>query len=244
MKRNKHKILLRLLLAGAAGLLLIFGLPRIITQISTNPLLYTTANVPARKAGIVFGAGLNRSGTPSAVLRDRIETAAQLYAEGKIQKILMSGDNRFVDYNEPGAMRDYAKQLGVPEKDIVLDYAGRRTYDTCYRARHIFEIDEAILISQSFHLPRALFTCSNLGIKSIGVPSDVRHYLRRSYAYWNIREIPATTVAFWQVWVTRPLPVLGKPEPIFTNQIPLSEEIWIGLPLYQLSMSLSKARTW
>jgi len=133
-----------------------------------------------------------------------------------VEKILMSGDNRFITYNEPGAMRDYAVGLGVPKEDIVLDYAGRRTYDTCYRARHIFNVKEAILVTQSFHLPRALFTCNNLGINSNGVPADVRHYLRRSYAIWVAREIPATTVAMWEVWISRPLPVLGKPEPIFS----------------------------
>jgi SanA protein len=127
-----------------------------------------------------------------------------------------------VNYNEPGAMHDYAIGLGVPEKDVVLDYAGRRTYDTCYRAQQIFGVSEAILVTQSFHMPRALITCNSLGVQSSGVPADVRRYLRRYYAFWYMRELPATTVALWEIWVTRPLPVLGKPEPIFSNnsQVP------------------------
>jgi SanA protein len=199
------------------GALLLFGLPSLIAVGYAQPRLFTPENVPSERVAIVFGAGLQRSGIPSAILRDRVATAAHLYRTGKIDKILMSGDNRFVDYNEPGAMRDYAIRLGLPEKDIVLDYAGRRTYDTCYRARRIFDVRQAILVTQSFHLPRALMTCNALGVQSTGVPADVRRYGRRSYAFWYVREVPATTVAFWDVWVARPLPVLGKPEPIFSE---------------------------
>ena len=103
-----------------------------------------------------------------------MDTAAQLYFSGKVEKLLMSGDNRFVDYNEPEAMRQYARSLGVPEEAIVLDYAGRRTYDTCYRARDIFGVQSAILVTQNFHLPRALFTCNALGIRATGVESGSR----------------------------------------------------------------------
>lgn len=193
-----------------------FGIPRLFTEKFFQSRQFSIDTVPDNRVAIVFGAGLQRNGSPSAVLRDRIEIAVGLYTQGKVEKILMSGDNRFITYNEPGAMRDYAVGLGVPKKDIVLDYAGRRTYDTCYRARHIFNVKEAILVTQSFHLPRALFTCNNLGINSNGVPADVRRYLRRSYAIWVVREIPATTVAMWEVWISRPLPVLGDPEPIFS----------------------------
>jgi SanA protein len=127
----------------------------------------------------------------------------------------MSGDNRFVDYNEPGAMREYALGLGVPEEDIVLDFAGRRTYDTCYRAREIFGLEQAILVTQAFHLPRALYTCNHLGVEGVGVPADLRDYRREAQFYWQGRETPATLVALWEIHVTRPLPVLGEPEPIF-----------------------------
>jgi vancomycin permeability regulator SanA len=127
-------------------------------------------------------------------------------------------------------MRDYAISLGVPEEDIVLDFAGRRTYDTCYRARHIFGVDQATLITQNFHLARALFTCNNLGVESGGVSADVRRYRRLSYAYWTMREVAATAVAVWEVYVTRPLPVLGQPEPIFKGDSDAQENS-IVLPL-------------
>jgi SanA protein len=131
----------------------------------------------------------------------------------------MSGDNRYVEYNEPAAMHAYALTLGVPEEDIVLDYAGRRTYDTCYRARDIFGLDQVILVTQDFHLPRALYTCNVLGVSALGVPADQRPYNQRSLTYWHLREAFATVVAFWQVHISRPLPVLGEKEYIFLDSM-------------------------
>lgn len=190
-------------------------LPRLITALYSLPRMYSVENVPARPVAIVFGAGLWVDGTPTNVLRDRIATAAELFFSGKVQKILMSGDNRFIDYNEPGAMKEYALSLGVPESAIVLDYAGRRTYDTCYRAQAIFGVQKAILVTQGFHMPRALYTCNTLGLNAVGVPSDPRNYRLRSLFYWNLRELPATLTALLDVHITHPEPVLGDPEPIF-----------------------------
>jgi len=195
--------------------ILIFGLPVLISELYARPKISSLADISPAKVAIVFGAGLSKDGSASPVLRDRVETAANLYFAGKVEKLLMSGDNRFVDHNEPGAMLNYAISLGVPSEDIVLDYAGRRTYDTCYRAKHIFQIDEAILVTQRYHLPRALVTCNGLGLKSTGVAADLRNYSDRSQTYWKIREIPATLIAFTDVWLTKPLPVLGQIEPIF-----------------------------
>ncbi len=167
------------------------------------------------QVAIVFGAGLYRDGTPTPVLKDRVKTAVDLYQKGKVKKLLFSGDNRFVEYNEPRGMEQYALELGVPQEDIVLDYAGRRTYDTCYRAKKIFKVDQALLITQKFHLPRALFLCDQLGINTEGIFSDLREYPRKALLYWNFREIFATTAAVWDVWFEHPLPVLGEEIPIF-----------------------------
>jgi len=195
--------------------LLVFFLPRIITSIYAAFRTYSVEDVSSERIAIVFGAGLRRDGSPTAVLRDRVQTAVQLYRDGKVEKLLMSGDNRFEDYNEPAAMRQHALSLGVPDEAIVLDYAGRRTYDTCYRARHIFGIESAILVTQKFHMSRALFTCNALGVKAVGVGANNYYYLKRSRLYWNIREQFATVTAFWDVYFKKPLPVLGEPEPIF-----------------------------
>ena len=196
------------------GILVLF-LPRIFTSIYAIFKAYSVENVPSERVAIVFGAGLRRDGSPTTVLRDRVETAASLYFAGKVEKLLMSGDNRFDDYNEPRSMRQYALQLGIPEDAIVLDYAGRRTYDTCYRARDIFGVQSAILVTQKFHLSRALFLCNALGVKAVGVEADNYYYLKRSRFFWNIREQLATVTAFWDVYFKKPLPVLGDPEPIF-----------------------------
>lgn len=193
----------------------ILFLPRLITASYALPRLFTVENTPPRSVAIVFGAGLWRDGTPTSVLRDRIDTATDLFFSGKVQKILMSGDNRYIDYNEPGAMQEYALSLGVPVGAIVLDYAGRRTYDTCYRANAIFGIQKAILVTQSFHLPRAIYTCNVLGLKAIGVASDHSRYRVASTIYWHVREILATVSALVDVHLLKPLPVLGQPEPIF-----------------------------
>lgn len=193
----------------------ILGIPRLYVILSTSQHVFTVETAPKMRVAVVFGAGLQRDGTPSPVLRDRVATAADLYFKGKAEKLLMSGDNRFEYYNEPGSMYEYAVSLGIPTKDIVLDYAGRRTYDTCYRAKEIFGVSELLLVTQTFHLPRALFTCEALGITAYGINADRREYLRSSIVSWQLREIPATITAMWDVWVTHPEPVLGKKEPIF-----------------------------
>ncbi|OQX63218.1 MAG: hypothetical protein B5M51_05290 [Anaerolinea sp. 4484_236] len=116
-------------------------------------------------------------------------------------------------------MKNYALKLGVPENAIVLDYAGRRTYDTCYRAKKIFGVKSAILITQEFHLSRALYLCDTLGVESIGVKADQRVYLKRLRFFWNTRESLATLTAFIDLYITHPLPVLGEYEPIFSDTL-------------------------
>jgi SanA protein len=202
-----------LIVTACAALILLLG--RLYVGWYASSRTYVTDAVPPERAAIVFGAGLWRNGTPTPVLQDRIDTAAELYFSGKVEKLLMSGDNRFVDYNEPGAMREYAMSLGVPSEAIVLDYAGRRTYDTCYRAKAIFGLDSAILVTQGFHMPRALYTCNRLGLASTGVIAAGRIYRKVSLVYWNLRELPAILTALWQVNITHPYPVLGDFEPIF-----------------------------
>jgi len=188
---------------------------RIIFLGKASTQTFSKDTVSARPVAIVFGAEVKKDGTPSVVLRDRVETAAALYKSGKVEKLLMSGDNRFVDYNEPESMRRYALALGVPDANIVLDYAGRRTYDTCYRAKRIFGVNSAILVTQGFHLPRALFLCNALGVDAIGVEAENYYYLKRLRLYWNMRELLATVQSVGDVYLLKPLPVLGKPEFIF-----------------------------
>lgn len=172
----------------------------------------SVGDVPEQPVAVIFGAGYWPDGTPSDVMKDRVEAAVELYRAGRVRKVLFSGDNRFVNYNEPGKMREYALSLGLPDEAIMLDYAGRRTYDTCYRARDIFQVRDVVLVTQRYHLPRALYTCEKLGLNAVGYAADRRPYIYIRQ-YW-LREVPALWVAWWQLWVTHPRPVLGEPIPI------------------------------
>src|SRR5512138_1648221 len=195
MWKQVFKFLRRLLLAlFALGLVVLFG-PRIVTGFFSWSRIYSAVNVSPAPVAVIFGAGLNRNGQPTVILKDRVETGAKLYFSGKVQKLLMSGDNRFLNYNEPEAMRQYAMSLGVPSGAIVLDYAGRRTYDTCYRAKAIFGLSSALLVTQAFHLPRALFLCDALGLKASGVEATGRRYWPPLMLIWNVREQLATVGA-------------------------------------------------
>lgn len=174
-------------------------------------------NVPPAPVALVLGAGLWRDGSPTPALYDRVATAVDLYKAGKVNKLLMTGDNRFVNYNEPAAMKTLAVRLGVPAEDIVLDYAGRRTYDSCYRAKEIFGVQRAVIVSQLFHLDRALFLCDSLGIASVGAAADRQPYPFWDYRGWELREVLALAAAWWDVNIAHPVPVLGEKLPISTR---------------------------
>lgn len=164
---------------------------------------FDASTAPARPVAIVFGAAVYGDRL-SSVLRDRVETAIALYHSGVVDRIVVSGgtDNAF--YNEPDAMRAYAIERGVPAEAIIPDYEGNRTYDTCYRARHTLDIESAILVTQAFHLPRSLLTCSWLGIDAIGAVADQRPY--RAAQWYEVRETAATVVALWDVLRREPPP--------------------------------------
>ncbi len=209
------KRLLRFLTILFCGGFFFIGMLRLTVLFITRNTTYSLENVPSMAVVLVPGAGLNSSGGPSAPLRDRLDAAIELYRLGKVQKLLLSGDNTAITYNEPGAMQSYALDQGIPDEDLVLDYAGRRTYDSCYRAHHIFGLDELIVVTQAYHLPRALFLCENSDLDAVGVPVEQSRYIRSRYLFWNVREVFATVAAWLDVYVLKPLPVLGEMEPIF-----------------------------
>ena len=173
----------------------IIALPQIIINIFTRKKIYHLHEAPTKIFAIVFGAGIHKDGTPTSVLKDRVFTASQLYFSGKTDKLLMSGTKHQSGYNEPLAMFNYACSLGVPEKDIILDFEGLRTYDTCFRAKHFLGIQEALLVTQRFHLPRAILISNMMGINCVGIISDRRRYHPVDALFWKLREIPATIVA-------------------------------------------------
>jgi SanA protein len=168
------------------------------------------AAVPRKRVAIVFGAQVLPGGRLSNALAYRVDAAVALYKAGKVETLLMTGDNRTPEYDEPAAMRDYAVARGVPAGAIVLDDAGLRTYDSCYRAREVFGVgrDEAILVTQEYHLPRALYTCGNLDVRAIGFAARPFEGPRAAEA--ERREHPARWLAWWEVVVSRPEPVGGQ----------------------------------
>ena len=192
---------------------LLLGSPlaaRSLIRSSVNAFIFRdVAGAPTAPVAMVFGAGVTPGGYLTPILADRVETAIALYRAGKVRKLIMTGDNRFAWYNEPGAMGAYAQARGVPAKDIVFDYAGRRTYDSCYRGRHIFGIQRAILVTQEYHLTRAVYTCRRMGIDAIGMAAD-RPPLKVALQF-RLRELPALLVAWWDTNVRHPIPVMGDP---------------------------------
>jgi len=188
--------------------------------------IYTFDTVPNRPVALVFGAEIYPNSTPSPMLADRVAAAARLYRAGKVKALLFSGDNHVANYNEPEAMREYAITLGVPDNAIVLDYAGFRTYDSCYRARAIFKVTSAILVTQAFHLDRALLICKSLGITSIGMAADTMRpegYDHRSLVFSELREIPATVLSIYDLLREKKPYYLGDPLPIFGQSLFLSQ---------------------
>jgi len=148
-------------------------------------------------AAIVFGAGLTAAGRPTTVLIDRITTGVELYQSGKVELLIMSGSTHAPDYDEPAAMSAYAQSLGVPEEAIRLDRQGVRTYATCLQIRDVFQLEHVILVTQTYHLPRALAICEGLGLDAQGVSADRRTY--HALTFWNLREIPAAWIAVWDL---------------------------------------------
>jgi SanA protein len=195
----------RLMLGGLSLFGLAFIAPRLYTALKYGSQIYTAAAAPSESVAIVFGAGLRRNGGPTTILYDRVAAAAELYRLGKVQRLLLSGDARF-GHDEPGAMQQTAITLGVPEEALTLDGAGWSTYDTCYRAKAIFGVNRVILVTQNFHLPRALFICEALGMQADGVSADLRPYRQRTVFLWELREVFATANAWVEVHITRPNP--------------------------------------
>jgi SanA protein len=170
--------------------------------ILTSPTDLETGNWERPRVAVVFGASVLGNRVLSPVLADRVKTAIDLYQAGKVDRILVSGDNRHPSYNEPKAMYEYLVSHSIPARDILVDNSGRSTYETCLRARQVFGLRRAVLVSQGFHLPRALFIANELGLSSIGMAGDLR--LGNQFGYLNVREVAAEFKAWFNVRISPP----------------------------------------
>lgn len=183
--------------------------PWALTGVLSHGRVYDVDSVPPHDVTIVFGAQVLPSGQPSAYLRARLDVAAALYSSGRTKVILVSGDNRTRYYDEPGAMKKYLVRVkGIPASKIVPDRAGFDTYDTCVRARRIFGVHSAILVTQEYHELRALATCRMTGLDAVGVPD--RGQPRDDVWWYGLgREFGSRLKMIWDV-VSRREPTLGE----------------------------------
>jgi len=209
------RIFLWLCAFGLLGLLFISAVGKYVQNSQSAKIQTSMTEIPAEeppRIAIVFGARVWEDGSASPVLYDRVITAVELYRAGRVKKLLMSGDNPTHDYDEPTAMKNTAIELGVPEQDIVLDFAGRRTYDTCWRAKEVFEVKKAILVTQAFHQARSLYLCNNLGVDSIGITANRRKYVAEGF--WEKREFLSRFGAWFEMNFYSFNPIGGDKEPI------------------------------
>ena len=212
MLKKRLLIIAAVLAALAAGTVFV---PDIIVVSSAKDRIITAdeaAELENTDCVLVLGAGV-RDGNPTPMLRDRLITGISLYKSGAAPKIIMSGDHGREDYDEVNVMKSYAVENGVPDGDVFMDHAGFSTYDSIYRAKAVFEADNIIIVTQKYHLYRALYIAERLGVNAVGVSADLDDYsgqLKR-----DLREIAARDKDFFSC--------LFKPEPKYLGEkIPVS----------------------
>ena len=164
---------------------------------------------------LVLGCLVRPDGSPSNMLYDRLDVGTDLYIDGAAPKILMSGDHGRIEYDEVNNMKNFALEKEIPDEDIFMDHAGFSTYDSMYRARDIFGCKKIIIVTQEYHLYRALYVAESLGIEAYGVAADSREYVGQ----WtrDLRELAARTKDFFMVAFDMDPVVLGETIPISGN---------------------------
>ena len=214
MKRRIKRFFIILILAAVLLATAVF-VPNFIVIKKTESNIVTleeAAELSDVDCAVILGAGV-REGKPTPMLRDRLLVGIDLYKSGAVKKLIMSGDHGSTDYDEVNIMKSFAVDRGVPDEDIFMDHAGFSTYETIYRAREIFEEDNVIIVSQKYHLYRALYIAEKLGIKSVGVSADLDTY--RGQTKRDLREILARDKDFFKC--------IFKPKPTYLgDKIPVS----------------------
>jgi SanA protein len=167
----------RLVALGVVCGLLAVAVPNLIVWLGgRSPVTTDPAKVPHAQAALVLGAQVYRDGKPSIMLRDRVNAAADLYRAGRVDKLLLSGDHSRVDYDEVGTMRKLLLDQGIPAEDIFTDHAGFDTWDSAQRAKRVFDVSSAVVVTQRFHMARALYDARRAGLKATGFIADRRQY--------------------------------------------------------------------
>ncbi|MCX5382630.1 vancomycin high temperature exclusion protein [Streptomyces sp. NBC_00083] len=200
----------RRLVQGVAAACVLALAPATWLYAGTGGRIGTVDDAPAAGVAVVFGAGLWK-GEPSPYLAGRLDAAVRLYRAGKVKAVLVTGDNSRTDYDEPDAMRGYLVRHGVPGTRVVADFAGFDTWDSCVRAKKVFGVDRAVLVSQGFHIRRAVALCEAAGVRSYGVGVDAAHDV--TWYYGGTREVFAAGKALLDVVVEPDPTFLGPREP-------------------------------
>lgn len=202
-----------LLAAGVMALFLLAVLTNVHIKRVTAPFIFSRVeDVPKKQVALVLGARVYANGKLADTLLDREKTAIALYEHKKVEKILVSGDHGRKDYDEVNAMKDYLLAHGIPARDIFLDHAGFDTYDSVYRAKTIFGVTSMIIVTQEFHLPRALYIATSLDLDAVGAVADLHEYV--AAAYNDRREVFARVKAFLDVTLHASPKFLGPAIPI------------------------------
>ncbi|MXO05918.1 ElyC/SanA/YdcF family protein [Flavobacterium sp. HBTb2-11-1] len=188
------------------GLIAVVSVNYYVKSSTKTKIYYSAKKFPKNDVGIIFGAGINGN-QPSKYLKDRLDAGIMLWKAKRINKILLSGDNGRDEYDELTVMKNYCYNHGVDTTKIFIDYAGFDTYSTMYRAKHIFKIKRATLISQKYHLNRAIYIGQKLGIKCVGYSANKGEYL--GYKYVCFREYGSIFKSFFDVLRNREPRFLG-----------------------------------
>lgn len=210
--RNTILVLLCLFVLGIGAVTCING----IVKWTTNEKILTSEQASALEdidCILVLGCKVNSGGEPSAMLHDRLQRGVELFDFGAAPKLLMSGDHGRVEYDEVDAMKQFAVDHGIRSEDVFMDHAGFSTYESMYRAKEIFQAEKIIIVTQEYHLYRAIYIAESLGIEAYGVASDYRSYVGQSMR--DFREVLARVKDFWST--------IFKPKPTYLGEvIPIS----------------------
>lgn len=212
-KINFKRLFLRSLLGFFIVSVFLVVIANLIIKISSHRFLYKNiSDVPVCYTAIVLGAKVSNTGYLSDFLQDRVDVAIELYKNKKISRFLLSGDHGRKNYDEVNSMKNYLLAHGIDTKDIFLDHAGFDTYNSMYRANYIFKIEKAIIVSQEFHLSRAVYIARKKGIEAYGIKADRQDY--SSLKQLKVREKIANVKAFLEVIVNKKPKFFGPSIPI------------------------------
>jgi len=213
LKKIFKKKSLTVFFITAVLIMISFILINCCVNLSTKSQIYKDVNeVPSKQTALLLGALVYQNGGLSSTVKDRADTAIELYKAKKVEKILVSGDHGRKNYDEVNTIKDYLLKNGVQESDVFMDHAGFDTYDSLYRSDYIFEVESLIIISQEFHLPRSLYLANSLDIDAVGIVSDKQVYVTQSYN--KRREFLATIKAFLDASFNTKPKFLGEKIPI------------------------------